>query len=75
MTAEIERICAVMDASGYRYEPLAFDDASTDETLARLYEAVVEDGLPQLPREVAGRAPKAPPTAGSGRRTPTLPPA
>ncbi len=25
--AEVERICAVMDASGYRYELLAFDDA------------------------------------------------
>ena len=28
-----------MDASGYTYELLAFDDASTDETLARLHEA------------------------------------
>ena len=28
-----------MDASGYSYELLAFDDASTDQTLARLYEA------------------------------------
>jgi glycosyltransferase involved in cell wall biosynthesis len=39
VTAEVERICAAMDASGYGYELLAFDDASTDETLARLYEA------------------------------------
>jgi glycosyltransferase involved in cell wall biosynthesis len=39
VTAEVERICAAMDASGYSYELLAFDDASTDETLARLYEA------------------------------------
>jgi glycosyltransferase involved in cell wall biosynthesis len=39
VTAEIERICAAMDASSYRYELLAFDDASTDETLARLREA------------------------------------
>jgi glycosyltransferase involved in cell wall biosynthesis len=39
VTAEIERICAAMDGSGYEYELLAFDDASTDETLARLYEA------------------------------------
>jgi glycosyltransferase involved in cell wall biosynthesis len=39
VTAEIERICAAMDASEYGYELLAFDDASTDETLARLHEA------------------------------------
>ena len=39
VTAEVARICAAMDASGYGYELLAFDDASTDETLARLYEA------------------------------------
>jgi polyisoprenyl-phosphate glycosyltransferase len=39
VTAEVERICAAMDSSGYEYELLAFDDASTDETLARLYEA------------------------------------
>ena len=38
VTAEVERICAAMDASGYSYELLAFDDASTDETLARLRE-------------------------------------
>jgi len=37
--AEVARICAAMDASGYDYELLAFDDASTDETLARLHEA------------------------------------
>jgi glycosyltransferase involved in cell wall biosynthesis len=37
--AEVARICAAMDASGYGYELLAFDDASTDQTLARLYEA------------------------------------
>jgi glycosyltransferase involved in cell wall biosynthesis len=36
---EVERICAAMDASGYSYELLAIDDASTDATLARLYEA------------------------------------
>src|SRR5260370_39001104 len=34
-----------MDGRGYRYEVLAFDDASTDETLARL-------------REVASRFPR-----------------
>ena len=44
VTAEVERICAAMDASGYTYELLAFDDASTDETLARLHEAA-----PQFP--------------------------
>jgi polyisoprenyl-phosphate glycosyltransferase len=39
VVAEVERICAAMDASGYSYELLAYDDASSDETLARLYEA------------------------------------
>jgi glycosyltransferase involved in cell wall biosynthesis len=39
VTAEVARICEAMDASGYGYELLAFDDASTDETLARLEEA------------------------------------
>jgi polyisoprenyl-phosphate glycosyltransferase len=38
VTAEVARICAAMDASGYGYELLAFDDASTDQTLARLHE-------------------------------------
>ncbi|WP_018653471.1 glycosyltransferase family 2 protein [Actinomadura flavalba] len=37
--AEVERICAAMDASGKTYELLAVDDRSTDETLARLREA------------------------------------
>ena len=37
--AEVERISAAMDASGYTYELLAVDDCSTDETLKRLYEA------------------------------------
>ena len=50
VTAEVERICAAMDASGYTYELLAFDDASTDETLARLHEAA-----PQFP-QTADRA-------------------
>ena len=36
---EVERICAAMDASGYTYELIAVDDASTDETLTRLREA------------------------------------
>jgi polyisoprenyl-phosphate glycosyltransferase len=45
VTAEVERICAAMDASGYEYELLAFDDASTDDTLARLHEAA-----PEFPR-------------------------
>ena len=42
---EVERICATMDASGYDYELLAIDDASTDHTLGRLYEAA-----PHFPR-------------------------
>ena len=37
--AEIERISAAMDASGYDYELLAIDDASTDKTLVLLEEA------------------------------------
>jgi polyisoprenyl-phosphate glycosyltransferase len=36
--AEVERITAAMDASGYDYELLAIDDCSTDNTLKRLYE-------------------------------------
>jgi glycosyltransferase involved in cell wall biosynthesis len=39
VTDEVERICAAMDASGYSYELVAYDDASTDDTLARLHEA------------------------------------
>ena len=39
VVAEIERITAAMDASGYTYELICFNDASTDSTLARLYEA------------------------------------
>jgi glycosyltransferase involved in cell wall biosynthesis len=46
VTAEVERICVAMDASGYSYELLAYDDASTDETLARLREAAPK--FPQL---------------------------
>jgi len=38
VVAEVERICAAMDASGYSYEVVAYDDASTDETFARLHE-------------------------------------
>ena len=45
VVAEVERICEAMDASGYGYELLAYDDASTDETLARLHEAA-----PRFPR-------------------------
>jgi polyisoprenyl-phosphate glycosyltransferase len=44
VVAEVERICATMDASGYPYELLAYDDSSTDETLARLQEVA-----PQFP--------------------------
>ncbi|MBB2742623.1 UNVERIFIED_ORG: glycosyltransferase involved in cell wall biosynthesis [Microbispora rosea subsp. rosea] len=39
VVAEVERICAAMDASGYTYELLAIDDCSTDYTLGRLGEA------------------------------------
>ncbi len=39
VVAEVERICEAMDASGYGYEVVAYDDASTDQTLARLREA------------------------------------
>lgn len=46
VVAEVERICAAMDASGTAYELLAFDDASSDGTLARLREA--EERLPHL---------------------------
>ncbi|ABK52212.1 glycosyl transferase, family 2 [Acidothermus cellulolyticus 11B] len=49
---EIERIIAAMDASGYRYELIAIDDKSTDNTLARLREA--ERKYPQV-RVVAFR--------------------
>ena len=42
--AEVERICAAMDRSGRRYEVLAVDDASTDDTLRRLVGA-----LPRFP--------------------------
>jgi glycosyltransferase involved in cell wall biosynthesis len=41
---EVERISAAMDASGYTYELLAIDDASTDQTLA-----VLEEALPRYP--------------------------
>jgi len=41
---EVERICAAMDASGLTYELLAIDDASTDDTLVLL-----EDALPRFP--------------------------
>jgi glycosyltransferase involved in cell wall biosynthesis len=36
---EIKRICGAMDASGYRYELLAVDDHSTDNTLELLQAA------------------------------------
>jgi polyisoprenyl-phosphate glycosyltransferase len=39
VVAEIERISAAMDASGYSYELVCVDDASTDGTLGKLYEA------------------------------------
>jgi glycosyltransferase involved in cell wall biosynthesis len=40
--AEVARICEALDASGYGYELVAYDDASTDETLARLHEAALQ---------------------------------
>jgi glycosyltransferase involved in cell wall biosynthesis len=39
---ELQRICAAMDASGYTYELLGVDDASTDGTLAVLQQAAAE---------------------------------
>jgi polyisoprenyl-phosphate glycosyltransferase len=41
---EVERISKAMDASSYTYELLAIDDASTDNTLA-----VLEEALPRYP--------------------------
>ena len=43
---EVERICGAMDKSGIRYELLAIDDGSTDQTLARLRRA--EPDFPNL---------------------------
>ena len=43
---EVARICAAMDASGYDYELVAYDDASTDGTLASLQEAA--ESFPHL---------------------------
>jgi glycosyltransferase involved in cell wall biosynthesis len=45
VVAEVERITAAMDASGYNYELLCVDDCSTDSTLARLQEIA-----PRFPR-------------------------
>ena len=42
--AEVERISAAMDASGMKYELLAVDDKSTDQTLYRL-----QDAAPRFP--------------------------
>lgn len=39
---EIERICAAMDESGYSYELLGVDDASTDSTLSILQRAELD---------------------------------
>jgi glycosyltransferase involved in cell wall biosynthesis len=41
---EVERISKAMDASDYSYELLVIDDASTDETLA-----VLEEAVPRFP--------------------------
>jgi glycosyltransferase involved in cell wall biosynthesis len=45
VVAEVERITAAMDASGYNYELLCVDDCSTDSTLAKL-----EEIAPHFPR-------------------------
>ena len=42
VVTEVTRICAAMDVSGYDYELIAYDDASTDETLSRLQEAAAQ---------------------------------
>jgi glycosyltransferase involved in cell wall biosynthesis len=42
VVTEVDRICRAMDASGYSYELVAYDDASTDSTLARLREVAPE---------------------------------
>jgi polyisoprenyl-phosphate glycosyltransferase len=39
---EVQRICAAMDQSGYSYELLGVDDASTDSTLAVLQKAELD---------------------------------
>ena len=39
VVAEVARICEALDASEFGYELVAYDDASTDGTLARLREA------------------------------------
>jgi glycosyltransferase involved in cell wall biosynthesis len=39
VVAEIERITAAMEASGYSYELMCVNDCSTDSTLEKLYEA------------------------------------
>ena len=44
--AEVERICAALDASEFSYEVLAIDDASTDGTLAVLRAA--EERFPHV---------------------------
>ncbi len=46
VTAELERICAAMDASPFTYEVLAIDDKSTDDTLRLLTQA--EERFPHL---------------------------
>lgn len=44
VVAELERITTAMDASGFSYELVVIDDASTDETLA-----VLEEAQPRFP--------------------------
>ena len=68
VVAEVERICEAMDASGYDYELLAYDDASTDETLARLHEAAPVSPVCRSCRSTATAAPA--PSAGSAPSVP-----
>jgi len=80
VAAEVARICAAMDASEYPYEVLAFDDASTDETLARpargraQIPAPADHALPpqrRLRYRPAGSAPSGPEERSSSGPTPT----
>ena len=73
MVAEVARICEAMDASEYGYELVAYDDASTDGTLARLQEAQARYprlrvvAFPAQRRVGHGTADRHP--AGPGRRS------
>jgi cellulose synthase/poly-beta-1,6-N-acetylglucosamine synthase-like glycosyltransferase len=82
VVAEVERICEAMDASSYNYALVAYDDAPTDETFARLREAAPRFPHLQLAtriRHAAGQAghgapavrdPPLPAAVGAGYRSP-----